>query len=186
MLTLVALVLPLCLDTFAMAAALGLRRLPVRARIRVGLLFAAFEGGMPLAGLLAGAQLGRLLGTVADVIAIGLLLALGVLLLVRREDDEQERAGRLVTAHGFTAVTLGLSVSLDELAMGFVLGLARVPLVPAVALIALQAFVAAQLGFAFGARLGERLREGAERAAGMLLVALAVVLAAARLAGFAM
>ena len=183
MLRLVALVLPLCLDTFAVAAALGLQRLPLRERVRVSLLFAAFEGGMPLAGLLAGAQLGRLLGTFADVVAIAALAALGLVLLLRREDGGEERARGLVAARGITAVTLGLSVSLDELAMGFVLGLARVPILPAVALIAIQAFAVAQLGLALGARVGERFREGAERAAGVALLVLAAGLGAARLAG---
>lgn len=175
--------LPLCLDTFAMAAAIGLRRLPARARLRIGLLFAAFEGGMPLVGLLVGSQLGKALGGLADVLAIVLLALLGLFLLVRPEAGEEERLERLAGATGLTAVTLGLSVSLDELAMGFVLGLARVPLLPAVLLIAVQAFAVAQLGFALGARVGERLREAGERAAGAMLLLVAVVLAGARLLG---
>ena len=42
MLLLLGLVLPLCLDTFAVAAALGMTGLTGRERIRYGLLFAAF------------------------------------------------------------------------------------------------------------------------------------------------
>ena len=76
---------------------------------------------------------------------------------------------------------LGLSVSLDELAIGFTMGLLRVPAVLVVALIALQAFLVSQLGFALGAIVGERVREGAERLAGGLLILLALFLLVTRL-----
>ena len=42
--------------------------------------------------------------------------------------------------------------------------------------IALQAFVAAQLGLRVGARLGDRVSEHGERLAGLLLILLAVAL----------
>jgi putative Mn2+ efflux pump MntP len=45
---------------------------------------------------------------------------------------------------------LGASISLDELAIGFSLGLARLPTVPVIIAIAVQAFLAAQLGLLLG------------------------------------
>ena len=186
MLRLVGLVLPLCLDTFAVAAALGMRGLSGRQRLRFGALFAAFEGGMPLAGLLAGSLLGRSLGSAADYVAIAALAALGIYLLTSSEEDEERRVGRLLRASGTAVLALGLSISLDELAMGFVLGLAGVPILPAVALIAVQAFAASQLGFAAGRRIGERVREGAERLAALALLALAALLLAAKVAGLSL
>ena len=87
---------------------------------------------------------------------------------------------RLVTrtrAPGLIAV--GLTVSLDELAIGFALGLARVPIVPALVLIAAQALVS-QVGFSLGHRIGDRLREGAERLAGVALIAIAGLLLLAK------
>jgi putative Mn2+ efflux pump MntP len=38
-------------------------------------------------------------------------------------DDEEEKGARLVSAHGMALVGLGISISLDELAIGFGLGL---------------------------------------------------------------
>lgn len=73
-------------------------------------------------------------------------------------------------------ILLGVSISLDELAVGFTFGLLRLPVVLVIVLIAVQAFVAAQLGLRLGARLSERLRDGAERVAGVALAALGVVL----------
>jgi putative Mn2+ efflux pump MntP len=74
-----------------------------------------------------------------------------------------------------------VSISLDELAIGFSLGLARLPTVPVIIAIAVQAFLAAQLGLLLGTRIGERFREAAERLAGIALIALGLFLIAERL-----
>ena len=57
------LLLPLGLDTFALAAALGMAGLDKRDRLRVTLVFTAFEAGMPIAGMLIGRAAGAFLGT---------------------------------------------------------------------------------------------------------------------------
>lgn len=183
-LRLLAFVLPLGLDSFAVAAALGAAgRLTARDRLRVSALFVVFEGGMPLIGLAAGAPLARAVGGVADYLAVGALAAMGAWMLLARGDRDEERAARLGAAHGVALLGLGISISLDELAIGFSLGLARVAVPAVIVAIAVQAFLAAQIGLHVGARVGERLREGAERVAGVALLALAAFLLAERLAG---
>jgi manganese efflux pump family protein len=178
---LAALVLPLGLDTFAVAAALGtVGILPAR-RLRISLLFSAFEAGMPLVGLALGAPLGAAIGGAADYVAIGVLLAFGLYTLLSRERDEEERLAQLTHAHGMGAVLLGVSISLDELAIGFTLGLLRLPAALVIVLIALQAFIVTQLGLRLGNRLSERLREGAERLAGVALTGLGIWLLAEKL-----
>jgi putative Mn2+ efflux pump MntP len=89
----------------------------------------------------------------------------------------------MVSARGAALLGLGVSISLDELALGFGLGLAHLPLVPVIVGIAAQALIAAQLGLWLGARVAERFREAAERLAGAVLVALGVVLAVEQLLG---
>lgn len=175
-LTLIAIVLPLGLDTFSVAAALGMVGIPASGRLRISLLFTGFEAGMPLIGLALGAPLGRTFGRAADYVAIAVLLAFGLYMQLAAEDHEDERLGRLVQRRGIGALLLGVSISLDELAIGFTLGLLRLPAGIVVILIALQAFVVTQLGLRLGARLSERLREGAGRLAGAALTGLAVVL----------
>ncbi len=178
---LIALILPLGLDTFAVAAALGALGVSGHNRLRLSLLFAAFEAGMPLIGLALGAPLGRAIGDTADYVAIGVLLAFGLYTLLGPEEDA-ERLSQLIELRGASALFLGISISLDELAIGFTLGLLRLPAALVVVLIALQAFVVTQLGLRLGHRLSERVREGAERLAGLALIVLAVVLLAERLA----
>jgi manganese efflux pump family protein len=173
---LIALVLPLALDTFAISAALGMTRISSRRRLGLGLLFAGFEGGMPLVGLAIGAAVGVVIGGVADYVAIVALAGLGVYMLRADEEKEEERIERFANSTGVALVAVGLAVSLDELAIGFALGLTHVPVVAAVLLIAGQAFIVSQLGFALGRRVGESVREGAETLAGIALIAIAALL----------
>jgi putative Mn2+ efflux pump MntP len=183
LLRLLAFVLPLGLDSFAVSAAVGAAgKLTGRARWRIVGLFVVFEAGMPLVGLALGAPLARAVGDVADYLAAVAVIGVGAWMLLHGDDEaEEEKAGRLVTAHGAALLGLGVSISLDELAIGFSLGLARLPSLPIIIAIGVQAFLAAQLGLALGARIGERFREAAERAAGIALIALGVFLVAEHL-----
>jgi putative Mn2+ efflux pump MntP len=181
MVKLVALVLPLGLDTFAVAAALGMAGLPTRQHPRISLLFTAFEGGMPLIGLALGAPLGRAVGGSADYIAIAVLIGFGLYILLGSDADEAEGITNLAERGLVATLLLGLSISVDELAIGFTLGLLRVPVVPVIIAIAAKAFVLTQLGLRLGTRLGDRARERAERLAGLALTAVGAVLLAEKL-----
>ena len=97
------------------------------------------------------------------------------------EVAEQQRLVQFASMRGPAALLLGVIISLDELAIGFTLGLLRLPVVLVIALIAGQAFLLAQLGLRLGERMSARLREGAERLAGVALAGLAVALLAEKL-----
>jgi len=178
-LRLIALVLPLGLDTFAVSAALGIAGLPPDRRLRVSAVFTAFEVAMPLAGVMVGVTAGHLLGDFADYVALGALAAVGVYMLFETDPD----AALLTRSRGAALWGLGLSLSIDELAIGFSLGLLGVPVVAAVALIGVQAFALSQIGLRLGDRVGARFRQGAERLAAAVLIGLAAVLLLMRLTG---
>ena len=179
---LIALILPLGLDTFAVAAALGALGAGARHRVRISLLFTGFEAGMPLIGLAIGAPLGRAIGSTADYVAIGVLIAFGLYTLLDPDDDDQQLE-RLVHPRGASALLLGISISLDELAIGFTLGLLRLPAVLVIALIAAQTLVVTQLGLRVGDKLSERFRDRASQLAGAALATLGLVLLAEKLVG---
>lgn len=173
-----ALLLPLGLDTFALAAALGVAGLAPKHRLRVSLVFTAFEAGMPIVGLGVGQVAGRFLGAWAGYGGIVFLLLAGVLLLRPGHDEVagQRQLKLLAHARGLALLDLGLGVSVDELTVGLSAGLLGIPIVVAVVWIAVQAFVVAQLGLRFGGGVAEELRERSERAAGLALVLVAFVL----------
>jgi putative Mn2+ efflux pump MntP len=177
-LLLLGLILPLGLDTFAVAAALGAVGVGGRRRLRLSVLFACFEAGMPLIGLLLGAAVGQAVGDIGSYAASGALIVLGGYLLLADGAGEERRIAQLARSSGVLLLSAGLAVSLDELAIGFVFGLLSVPIVPALAAIAIQAVVVSQLGFELGRRVQERIREGAERLAGIVLVCLGLLLVA--------
>ena len=159
-----------------------MRGLPSRERRRVSLLMSSFEMAMPVVGLLLGHALGHLIGGAADYVAIAVLALLGAWMLLHEEEDEGERVGQLASGHGLALLALGLSISLDELAIGFTVGLLHLSLWLALVLIGTQAFLFAQLGLRLGEHLNETLRERAEQLAGLALLALAVLLAVEKLA----
>ena len=173
MLKRILLVLPLGLDTFAVSAALGMRGLPKPQRLRVSLLMSGFEMAMPVVGLLLGRALGHLVGNAADYVAIGVLALLGLWMLLHEDRDEGEKVAQLANGRALVLLALGISISLDELAIGFTIGLMHLSLWLAVVLIGAQAFAFAQLGLRLGTRLNETVRERAEQLAGLALVALA-------------
>ncbi len=176
-LVLAGLILPLALDTFALAAALGVAGIPAERRMRTSVILAAFEAGMPIVGFLLGGAIGHVLGGFAGWTAIAFLVVAGAMIL--RPGDEEKGQGRLkllARAQGIAIIDLGLAISINELAIGFSLGLLGLPLLVAVIWIGLQAFGAAQLGMRIGSRVGEELRERAEQLAGVVLIGMAGLL----------
>jgi putative Mn2+ efflux pump MntP len=181
---LAAFVLPLGVDTFAIAAAVGAAGLKPEARRRITALFVAFEAGMPLIGLALGAPLAHVIGGVAEYVAAAVLIGVGAWMLFGEDEEgEEARAHAFTDARGAALLALGLSISLDELAIGFTLGLSKLPVPVVIGAIAVQAAVAAQLGLRLGARLSERSREWAEKLAGVALGALGIYLLASQLFG---
>lgn len=181
LLKLAAIVVPLGLDTLGVSVALGIGGLPADQRVRVALLFAGFEAVMPLIGVLLGAPLGHTLGDVGDYVGAALIAALGCYLLLSDERGEHERLVSLTRRGAAGAIALGVSISLDELAIGFSAGLLRLPVVPLAIAVAVQAFVMTQVGLRLGARLGSSASEAAERLAGVTLVVLGATLLVERL-----
>ena len=178
MLRLILLVVPLGLDTFAVSAALGMRQPPKGERLRISLVMTGFEMAMPLVGLALGRGLGAIVGDAADYIAIVVLASVGVWMVV--QEDEGEKAGQLAAGRGLVLIAIGISISLDELAIGFTIGLLQLSIWLAVVVIGIQAFVLSQLGLRLGTRISENARENTERLAGIALIGLAVLLGVER------
>lgn len=154
-------ILPLGLDTFAVAlAVLGGPGLTRAQRLRATILIVAFEAGMPLVGLALGSPAAHLAGGAAPVVVPFVLAGVGIWMLRVDEgddaddhDDEAVKARALVCARGFAVIGLGLGISLDELAVGFSIGLTRLPAVAVVAAIAVQALLAIKVGGYVGTRV---------------------------------
>ncbi|HEX8935379.1 MAG TPA: manganese efflux pump [Pseudonocardiaceae bacterium] len=165
-------VLPLGLDVLSVSTALGALGLSGWARWRVSLVLASCQVAAMLTGLVLGAELAETIGEPAGYVGAGVFILLGAYLLLDRDTSEAERVRKRMSEDVFGLIGLGVSISPDELAAGFGLGLAHIPIAAGFGAIAIQGVVASQLGLFLGARLGERFREAAGRLAaiGLLLI----------------
>ncbi|RIV25905.1 hypothetical protein D2Q93_05735 [Alicyclobacillaceae bacterium I2511] len=161
-----ALILSLGIDTLMLSISLGF--VQTRGKAKIALTFACAESLMPLIGLFIGSGAGRLIGNWASLIGGIALFAIAVwFIFFKDEDNEEEKLEQ--TLLGWTLILTALSISLDELAVGFSMGLVGVPIALTMILIALQAFVFTFLGLTFGSKLKPHLGEGADKLAGIVL-----------------
>jgi manganese efflux pump family protein len=112
-------------------------------RLRISLIFVLFEGGMPHTGLGLGTALARGIGQFANYLAGAAVIAVGAWMLLAGEKDEDDKASRLTGSRGLALIALGISISLDELAIGFTIGPVHLLITAVIIAIALQAFIAA-------------------------------------------
>jgi putative Mn2+ efflux pump MntP len=175
-LKLILLVVPLALDSFGAAVAVGLAGVPGSQRRRALVLFPLMETLAAGIGLLAGVPLGNAIGDSASAIGAVVVIGIGTAILLERDDSEDAR--ELAAASGWRLFAVGAAISADELVLGLSLGLLGLPALPALLLIAAQAVLVTQVGIRLGAEIGRRIGAGAERAGGVALILVGLVLLA--------
>ncbi len=161
------------LDVLALSVAIGIKEPPWPQRLRLGLAFSTAEILMQIVGLLLGAGLGRIVGVIAGWIGLIVLAAIGVWILREGFSSDSDREFNVTTAGGLLLASL--SISLDSLGVGFALPALHLPLIPLFTTVAISTVCFTLVGLAFGALLGSRFEKNAEKAAGAVLIALAVV-----------
>ena len=173
------------MSNFAAAIAIGVSGVDSRTRLRVGLVFGAFESGMPVLGLVLGEQVADPLGHAARWVGAGLLVAVGAYALVSafRQQRRQARDSPAGPAHlgrGRLLLT-GLALSLDNLVVGFALGTYSTSIVTSAIVIGAVSVVLSLIGLELGARLGRWAGERGEQLAGLMLISVGVAIAAGAL-----
>lgn len=146
------------LSNFAAAVSIGTGGVDRRTRWRVGLVFGAFESGMPVLGLLIGAHVAGLLGHASRWIGGALLIAVGLYGLIPRRDGDGGRDGDeppgAARASWARLLASGLALSLDNLVVGFALGTYRVGIAAGAIIIGTVSVAMSLVGLELGARLG--------------------------------
>lgn len=146
--------------------------------VRIAAVFGVFEFSVPLLGLLLGRSLADDLGAVGNWLAPVLLGALGLLALASagRRQGRPWLVDRAASLPGLVLLAGGLSV--DNLLIGFTLGVRDAEPLALAAVIAAFAVVFTVLGLRAGAHGRERWQAPAEALSGLLLIVLAVAVAA--------
>jgi manganese efflux pump family protein len=169
------------LDVFALSIAIGIMQLPWSSRIRLGASFCAAEVIMQIIGYAIGTGAGHVIGTIADYAGFAILAAVGV--FVVRESYGNENATFKVDS-GWGLVAASASISLDSLGIGVSLPGVPLPLLPLLATVAVSTVIFTTVGLTFGAQLGSRYRQMAERLAGFVLIVLAIFFTAQHIFGW--
>lgn len=172
------------LDNFAAAIGIGIAGVDARTRLRVALIFGFFEATMPLIGLLVGHSSAHGLGHATRYIGGGLLAAAGLWSVVeaRRTDSvdlpEGDDAPRDPSRRAGTLLATGFALSIDNLVIGFGLGVTKTPLLASLVVFAVVSVGLSLAGLELGQTLGARMEGRADWVAGIVLVAVGVLVAA--------
>jgi manganese efflux pump family protein len=164
------------LSNFAAAIGIGITGVDARTRLRVGVVFGAFEAGMPVLGLLLGHGLAGVLGQATRWVGAGLLIATGVYGLIQQR--RHDRQGTATARSPGRLVITGLALSIDNLAVGFALGAYHVSFPLAAAIIGAVSITLSLIGLELGARLGARTGQRGEALGSLILIAVGAAIAA--------
>jgi putative Mn2+ efflux pump MntP len=166
------------LDNFAAAVALGTLGEAVR-RWRIASVFAAFGAAAPMLGVAAGRGIAGALEVWAGWVGVALLAGLGAWAVWnawRGEDAVGERRAR-GAATGAGLLALAATLSVDNLAIGFGLGLHEAGVVAVGLAAGTAVFVTTLAGLEVGRAGRRRWGRWAAGAAGVMLIGIAVALA---------
>ncbi|TVR38232.1 MAG: hypothetical protein EA392_10595 [Cryomorphaceae bacterium] len=144
---------------------------------RILVTFGLFEFFVPLAGLLIGRYFSQLIESYATALGAALLMALGLFAVgksLMARDQSQQLSRQITSYRGIFWLALG--VSLDNLIVGFSLGLKDVPALLLAGVIAFFSVCFAFVGLKAGRYLSRRSRTITEVSAGVLLIMLAVAI----------
>jgi putative Mn2+ efflux pump MntP len=159
------------LSNFAGSIGIGLSGVDARTRLRVGIAFGLFEGLMPIIGLFIGESVAGSIGSYGRYLGAGLLVLTGVYTIWQSirtgEVERKEEHGVLDTRQ---LLILGIALSIDNLVVGFALGVYHVSIVLAAVTMAVVSVGLSLLGLELGSRLGSRVGEYSEMAGGAVLV----------------
>ena len=159
----------LAMDAFAVALTQGAKFRPgLRGGLAIAVTFGVFQALMPLAGWVIGAVALIYIEAVDHWIAFGLLSFLGVRMLGGHVGEEE--ASHALT--GRALLLAGVATSVDALAAGITLPTLDVAPLIAVALIGVITATMSAGGVALGRIAGDTWGEWAERAGGVILIAL--------------
>ncbi len=165
------------LSNFAGSIGIGLSGVDARTRLRVGIAFGLFEGAMPILGLFIGEALSGTIGAYGRYVGSGLLVLTGLYTIWQSirtgKVEREEEKGILDTRQ---LLILGVALSLDNLIVGFALGVYHVSIVLAAVTMAVVSVGLSLLGLELGSRLGARVGEYSEMAGGGVLVLVGIAL----------
>jgi putative Mn2+ efflux pump MntP len=171
------------LDNFAAAVGIGVVGVDARTRLRVAVIFGFFEAAMPIVGLLVGHGSAHGLGQATRYVGGGLLAAAGSWSLAhafrapRADVPDTHDTLPKSAQHVGALLVAGFGLSIDNLLIGFGLGVTRTPLLASLLVFALVSVSLTLVGLELGQALGARMQGRADWIAGAVLIVVGALIA---------
>ena len=166
----------LSMDAFAAAICRGLsmKKINYRHALIIGLFFGGFQAIMPLIGWLLGTQFASYIESFDHWIAFGLLLFIGgkmIIDVIRGEDESCPYVNGLNLKQ---LTVMAIATSIDALAVGVSFAFLKTNIFSAIGIIGVTTFVLSFIGVIIGNKFGEKYKNKATLAGGIILVAIGV------------
>lgn len=166
----------LSMDAFAvsMCKGLAMRKFNAGHALIIGAYFGGFQALMPTVGWLLGRSFEGIIKSVDHWVAFGLLAIIGGKMVydsLHESEDESEAESNPGIDH-HEMLLLAVATSIDALAVGITFAFLSVNIVPAATAIGLTTFTISFAGVAIGNKFGDRFRDKAQLAGGIVLIAI--------------
>lgn len=158
------------------SVALGTSQLPRSQQFKTAIIFAVFEALMPVIGMAIGESVAGSIGDKARYVGIGVLVVMGIYSLLKKDGDEDE-ADKAAKAKGASILFLAVALSLDNLTVGFGVGMFDAPIAIAAIIFGIISLLLTLLGLEIGRFLGKRMSVSADKLSGVVLLIVAGVMA---------
>lgn len=155
------------------SVALGAMKMKRTAQLRIALIFALFEALMPVIGMVIGIKIASLIGRDTKYIGMGILILLGIYLLVKRDDGDE---GTRTIPSGLYIIFLAITLSLDNLTVGFGLGMLGFSMQSAGIMFGSISLVMTLAGLELGRLLGKKVDVSADKLSGFVLIATGILM----------
>ncbi|MBS2097508.1 manganese efflux pump MntP [Carboxylicivirga linearis] len=174
-LSLLLLAVALAMDSFAVSITVGLsiKKIKFNPVGKVCLLFAFFQGIMPVIGWALGQSFADAISAYDHWVVFALLLFIGGKMLY--EAFQYNESAPFVNAYNNKTITmLAIATSIDALAVGISFSLLNVDIVMPAIVIGIVTFIFSHLGIAIGWKLGSIFRNKMEIIGGILLIGIGI------------
>lgn len=157
---------------------LGTSRMSRGHQFQTAFVFAIFEAMMPIVGIFVGENVASVIGAKTKLLGSLIILLAGLYALFKKKAPEVERDPNLHRKTGISNVIfLAIALSLDNLSVGFGLGMFHVSLTMAMLVFGTVSLIMTWLGLELGRYIGSRIKVSADQLSGVVLVAVAVFMA---------
>ena len=165
----------LAMDAFSVSVSFGAchPKSKISSAFRLAFFTGFFQFIMPLAGWFVGELLGKFFFKYSNWIAFGILTAIGLKMIIEAV-IEKDDCKTIDISKGRHLILICLATSIDALAAGLSLGLLKMSLLMAAAIIGLITFLFSFAGIYLGKIAGYILGKWAEILGGIIIIGIAV------------